>query len=184
MSTGVGPNDAGAAAQRGAILDALRANAREHARLRAGLVALGPDQRLPGLYLAVVAGGGRLLVPGARVAEVALRVALDPVPGGPAWLAGAFLWRGRPARAVDLGARLGAAPCRRQDALLVILDGEPPVAMLVDEVQGLVEDPLVAEAREAGAPSSRLLLGACAVEGEAVQVLAPEVVEQDAWGVT
>jgi purine-binding chemotaxis protein CheW len=180
MGAGADTSDAGA--QRSAILDALRANEREHLRLRAGLVALGAGQRLPGLYLAVAAAGGRLLVPAARIAEVALRVALDPVPGSPAWLPGSFLWRGRPALAVDLGARLGAAPCRGKDALLVILDGEPPVALLVDAVLGLVEDPLLSDTRDDGRPSGRLFLGACALEAEAVEVLAPEVVEQDVRG--
>lgn len=177
---GGGTTDVGA--QRSAILDALRANEREHARLRAGLAALGPGQRLPGLHLAVGVAGGRLLVPGGRIAEVALRVAFDPAPGSPPWVRGGFLWRGRPALAVDLGARLGGAPCPGSDALLVILDGEPTVALLVDEVLGLVEDPLLADLGDEAGPTRRLFLGACAVEGEAVRVLAPEALEQDARG--
>lgn len=179
---GQGGDSGGAAAQRSAILDALRANEREHLRLRAGLVALGQGLRLPGLHLAVGVGRARLLVPSARVGEVALRVALDQVPGAPAWLAGSFLWRGRPALAVDLAVRLGGPPCQGRDAMLVILDGEPPVALLVDEVLGLVEDPLLVETREDAGPAQRLLLGACAVEGEALGVLAPEVLEQEVRG--
>jgi hypothetical protein len=68
--------------------------------------------------------------------------------------------------------------------MLVILDGEPPVALLVDEVLGLVEDPLLVDARVDAGPAQRLLLGTCAVEGEAVGVLAPEVLEQEVRGVT
>lgn len=178
---GVG-DTSGPAAQRGALLDALRANEREHLRLRAGLVALGPGQRLPGLYLPVAVPGGRVLLPAARIAEVALRVALDPVPGAPPAVAGSFVWRGRPALAVDLGARLGAGPVTAADALLVILDGEPAVALLVEEVLGLVEDPFLAEAREAGAADALLLLGACAVDAEVLPVLAPEVLEREVRG--
>jgi purine-binding chemotaxis protein CheW len=167
-------------ASRSAILEALRANEREHLRLRAGLVAFGPGQRLPGSYLLVGVDGGRVLLPGARVAEVALRVAFDPVPGGPPWLRGSFLWRGRPALAADLGARLGGAACTVRDAMLVVLDGEPTVALLVDKVHRLVEHPLLADAAEGAGPAARLFLGSCSVEAETIPLLAPEVLERDA----
>lgn len=166
-------------ASRSALLEALRANEREHQRLRAGLVALGPGQRLPGSYLVVGVAGGRVLVPGARVAEVALRVAFEPVPGGPPWLKGSFLWRGRPALAADLGARLGGSACAARDAMLVVLDGEPTVALLVEKVLCLVEQPLLADAAEGADPASRLFLGSCRVEAEAIPLLAPEAVERD-----
>lgn len=166
------------AARRRALVRELRAIEREHRRVREGLAALGPGERLPGQFLVACAAGGRVLVPAARIAELARRVALDRVPGAPPWVLGAFVWRGRPAVALDLGARLGGAPARSLDAMMVILDGAPTVALVVDELQGLVEEPLLADGAEGEA--AHLFLGACRVEDQAVPVLAPELLERDA----
>ncbi|HET8540688.1 MAG TPA: chemotaxis protein CheW [Anaeromyxobacter sp.] len=165
------------AGRRRALLDELRAVEREWVRVRAGLAALGPGERLPGLYLVVGLASGRLLLPCARVAEVARIVACDPIPGAPPWVLGAFVWRGRPAVAADLDARMGGAPASSLDAMMVILDGAPTVAVVVAEIRGLAEDPLLAEAAEA--PGGRLVLGACRVDDEALPVLAPELLERD-----
>lgn len=166
-------------AQRRALVRELRAIELDHQRVRAELVALGPGERLPGLYLVAGASGGRVLLPAHRVAELARRVALDRVPGAAPWVLGSFVWRGRPALAVDLGARLGGAPASSLDAMMVILDGAATVALVVDEVHGLAEEPLVADGAM-GEGEARLLLGACRVGEETVPLLAPELVERDA----
>jgi len=167
-----------AQARRSELLRELDAIEREHLRVRAGLAALGPGAPLPGLHLLAGVAGGQVLLPGSRIAEVALRVACDPVPGGPAWLLGSFVWRGRPALAVDLGPRLGGAPAPPLGSVMVILDGEPTVALVVDEVRGLAEDPVMADDSGGGAEPG-LFLGACRLEAAAVAVLAPERIEHD-----
>lgn len=181
MSDGVAgrSDERGAATRRGALVEELRAIEREWVRVRADLTALGPGERLPGLHLAVGLSSGRLLVPCARVAEIARVVACDPIPGAPPWVLGAFVWRGRPAVAVDLDARLGGAAASSLEAIMVILDGAPTVAVVVPEVLGLVEDPLLADDPQV-ASGSRLVLGACRVGDEAVPVLAPELLEREA----
>jgi chemotaxis signal transduction protein len=169
-----------AATQRRALVRELRAIEREHQRVRAGLAALGPGEHLPGLFLVAGVAGGRVLVPAARIAELARRVALEPVPGAPPWALGSFVWRGRPAVALDLGARLGGQPARSLDAMMVILDGAPTVALVVDEVHGLAEEPVLADGAVGEGEAARLLLGACRVGDQAVPVLAPELLERDA----
>ncbi len=166
-------------ARRRALLQELRAVEREWARVRAGLAELGPGERLPGLDLVVGLAQGRFLLPCDRVAEVARVVACDPVAGAPPWVLGTFVWRGRPAVAVDLGARLGGAPASSLEAMMVILDGTPTLALVVAEIRGLAEDPVLAEtAREPGV--ERFVLGACRVDDGAVPVLAPERLEREA----
>jgi purine-binding chemotaxis protein CheW len=172
-----------AATARRALVEELRAIEERSLRVRAGLVALGPGTRLPGVHLVARAAGGRVLVPGNRVAEVARLVACDPVPGAPAAVIGSFVWRGRPALALDLGARLGGPACGDSlDAMMVILDGSPTVALLVDDICELVEDPAVAEAGAAGAVAGPVV-GTCRVGDAAVAVLAPEALEREAEGV-
>jgi purine-binding chemotaxis protein CheW len=166
-----------------ALLEELRAVEAQWQRVRAGLVELGPGAPLPGLYLRVRAAGGHVLVAAARIAEIARVVAFEPVPGSPTWCRGAFVWRGAPALAVDLGARLGAAPCTSLDAVMVILEGVPTVALLVDEVRNLVEDPLLGDG--GGEPSgASVFLGTCRADGEAVPLLAIEALEREVKGFT
>jgi purine-binding chemotaxis protein CheW len=166
-------------AQRRTLVRELRAIELDHQRVRAGLVALGPGERLPGLYLVAGVSGGRVLLPANRVAELARRVALDRVPGAAPWVLGSFVWRGRPALAVDLGVRLGGAPTPALDAMMVILDGAPTVALVVDEVHGLAEEPLLADGAMGEGEAARLLVGACRVGEESVPLLAPELLERD-----
>jgi chemotaxis signal transduction protein len=165
-------------ARRRALVQELRAIELEWSRVRAGLVELGPGERLPGLHLVVALGAGRLLLPAARVAEIARIVACDPIPGAPPWVLGTFVWRGRPAVAADLGARLGGERASSVEAIMVILDGTPTVALVVDGVRGLVEDPLLADGVSEGT-EKRLVVGACRVDDEAVPALAPEALERE-----
>jgi purine-binding chemotaxis protein CheW len=175
-----GRPDTDGSGRRTALVRELRALEREWLRVRAGLAALGPGERLPGLHLVLRIASGRLLLPCARVAEVARIVACDPIPAAPRWVLGAFVWRGRPAVAVDLEARLGGAPTATLDAMMVILDGSPTVAAVVDEIRGLAEDPILDEAAPAPGDAGRLVIGACRVDAEAVPVIAPELLERDA----
>lgn len=164
--------------RRRALVQELRAIEREWSRVRAGLVELGAGERLPGLHLVVGLAGGRLLLPCARVAEIARVVACEPIAGAPPWVLGTFVWRGVPAVAADLSARLGGERASSLEALMVILDGTPTVALVVHGVRGLVEDPLLADG--AGEhPDGRLLAGACRADDEAVPVLAPEALERE-----
>jgi purine-binding chemotaxis protein CheW len=169
----------GAGGRRRALLDELRAVEREWLRVREGLAALGPGERLPGLHLVVRLAAGRLLLPCARVAEIARIVACDPIPGAPRWVLGTFVWRGRPAVAVDLEARLGGAPAGSLEAMMVVLDGTPTIAVVVSEIGGLAEDPLLAQPGGA-TPADRFVLGAALVDGETIPVLAPELLEREA----
>lgn len=180
MGEGTAAPKAGSARRR-ALLDELRAVERQWLQVRAGLAELGPGERLPGLHLRVQVAGGQALVPAARIAEIARVVACDPVPGAPPWLLGAFVWRGAPALAVDLGTRLGAPPMTSLDAVMVILDGAPPVALLVDEVTGLSEDPVIGDVSREG-PNATLFAGTCRADDGAVPLLAVDVLEREARG--
>jgi len=133
-----------AGARRVELRRALRAAEEECLRLRTGLLTLA-GARLPGVHLVAHVAGAAVLLPGDRIAEIALVVACTQLPGAPPWVRGGFLWRGRPAVAVDLGARLGLARTASLEALLVILDGDPTVALVVDGVASLAEDPVVSE---------------------------------------
>jgi purine-binding chemotaxis protein CheW len=172
------PDTSDVGARRRALLEELRAIEQEHLRVRAGLAALGPGEPLPGLHLVASVSGQRLLVPGIRIAEVARLVACDPIPGAAPWILGGFVWRGQPAVAVDLGRRLGGARAPSLDAMMVILDGAPTVALVVDEVGALAEDPLVAESG-GGMGETSLYLGACRVDEQAIPVVAPEALERE-----
>src|SRR5512142_1563560 len=166
--------------RRESLLRELRGAEEACQRLRAGLLALGPGTCLPGVHPVVRAGSARVIVPGGRVAEVAAIVACEPVPGAPAGVVGSFLWRGRPALALDLSVRLGGAPCASHEDLLLILDGDPTVALRVEEVCGLVEGPVVTEGGAGPGP----LLGVCSLDGGPVPILAPEVLEREVRGWT
>ncbi len=175
MGSGAASPDPGGL--RRALLDELRTIESAWRRVRAGLVELGPGQTLPGLHLRVRVAGGHVLLPAARIAEIARVVAFEHLPGSPSWLAGSFVWRGAPAVAVDLGARLGAEPSSSLDAVMVILDGTPTVALLVDEVRDLAEDPVIGDAPDAEAP---LFVGTCRTDDLAVPLLAVEMLEREA----
>lgn len=171
-----------AAARRQAMVGELRAAEEACQRLRAGLLELGAEARLPGTHPVARVGAARVVVPGGRVAEIAAVVACDPMPAAPAHVVGSFLWRGRPAVAIDLAARLGGRPCSSHEDLLLILDGDPTLALRVEGVCGLADDPVVT-AGEGGAGMGPFL-GVCSLDGGTVPILAPEALERELRGWT
>jgi chemotaxis signal transduction protein len=166
-----------ARARRRALVEELRAIEESWLRVRTGLAALGPGERLPGLHLLVKVAGRRMLLPADRVGEIARIVACEPIPGTAPWVLGSFVWRGQPAVAVDLATRLGGAPAVGLERAMIVLDGAPAVALVVEDVLGLVEDPILAEADGGGGAAP--VVGACRLDEEAVAIVAPEVVERE-----
>jgi chemotaxis-related protein WspB len=63
------------------------------------------------LVLTFQVGPYRLALDIARIVEVVPRVRLQPVAGGPAWLAGEFVYRGQVVPVVDLHRLLGSGEC-------------------------------------------------------------------------
>jgi hypothetical protein len=74
---------------------------------------------------------------------------------------------------------LGAPLATSLDAVMVILDGAPAVALLVDEVRGLSEDPVIGDGGGEG-PNAPLFAGTCRDAGEALPLLAIELLEREA----
>jgi chemotaxis-related protein WspB len=102
------------------------------------------------LALTFRVGPSRLALDVRRVREVVPRVRLQPLACGPAWLAGAFVYRGRVVPVVDLHRLLGAGECPPLLSSRIILvpygtgEQEPLLGLLAAEV---------AEAREVEAPA-------------------------------
>jgi purine-binding chemotaxis protein CheW len=90
-----------------------------------------------------------------RVIEVAPRVHLTPLPGTAPHVAGAFVYRGEIALAVDVRPRLRHPPRRPSlhDHLIVTRGRRRPIAAVVDRVVGLreIEPSAIAEAPVASA---------------------------------
>src|SRR5579883_3328716 len=63
------------------------------------------------LALTFQIGPNRLALDVRRAREVVPRVHLEPVAGGPDWLAGLFVYRGRVVPVIDLHRLLGAGDC-------------------------------------------------------------------------
>jgi chemotaxis-related protein WspB len=63
------------------------------------------------LALVFQVGKDKVAVDVRRVREVVPRVSLTPVNGGPAWIAGVFVYRGRVVPVVDLHRLAGAGEC-------------------------------------------------------------------------
>src|ERR1700685_1883839 len=63
------------------------------------------------LALTFQVGRDRVAVDVRRVREVVPRVRLSPVNGGPSWIAGVFVYRGRVVPVVDLHRLTGAGGC-------------------------------------------------------------------------
>jgi chemotaxis signal transduction protein len=143
---------------------------RELFAVRDQLRRLGSDV-LPGTFLEAELPGLGFLVPVAAVREVAWLVALEPVAGAPPWVAGTFSYRGELCVAVDLARRLGGEREPPLDAKLLVLAATRPVAVIVDRVIGLAENPqLLPTAEEVAAPFTAV----CARGTELLPLLDPE----------
>ncbi len=163
---------------RAALAGRLRRLEDEIQRAQAELAALG-GEALPGLHLVVSVDGRRGLLAVARVREIVRLVAMQPLPGAPPHVLGTFVFRGTPVVAADLGAFLSGA--RREpglDAQIAILAGAPPVGVVVDRIDGLVDGPRLFEGdAAAGTPEawrgSPLVAGLCVQDGEVLPLLDP-----------
>jgi chemotaxis-related protein WspB len=66
---------------------------------------------MPMLALTFQVGSERVAVDVRRVREVVPRVRLTPVSGGPAWISGLFVYRGKVVPVIDLHRLTGAGEC-------------------------------------------------------------------------
>jgi len=78
------------------------------------------------LALTFQVGPARVAVDVARVREVVPRVRLTPATGGPPWVAGQFVYRGRVVPVVDLHRLTGAGECPPHLSSRIILFPYPP----------------------------------------------------------
>lgn len=90
-------------------------------------------------------GGRAYAIPLRLVDEVLPIVPADPVPGGPPWLLGMAMLRGRLVPLIDGGIRLGGAPvpCTMNARTVLLVAGacQPPmaVALRVERVRGVCD---------------------------------------------
>jgi chemotaxis-related protein WspB len=109
------------------------------------------------LALVFQVGADRVALDVRRVREVVPRVRLRPLTGGPAWLAGVFVYRGRPVPVIDLHRLVGAGECPAHLSSRIVLVPHPAagpdalvglLATQVDDVRTVPEpadtDPLLA----------------------------------------
>lgn len=103
--------------------------------------------------LGISIGGRAYAIPLRLVEEVLPILPADPLPGGPAWLIGMAMLRGRLVPVIDGGLRLGGGPVpctmNARTVLLVPAACDPPMAtaLRVERVRGVCDaDP--------GAPGS------------------------------
>ncbi|MCW4456217.1 chemotaxis protein CheW [Flavobacterium sp. MXW15] len=120
----------------------------------------------------IQAGSERVLLPNATVAEVMSRVAVEPVPNAPAWLAGQIAWHGWnvPLLAFARFSGLGEEAVAANNKIVVLkaLGGNPELpyfALLTQTFPQLIavpRDGLLADASEETLPQGvhmRVLLG-------------------------
>jgi len=146
-------------------------------------------ETLPGVHLVIEAAGCRALLSSNRVVEVVRLVATTPVPGAARHVHGTFLWRRTPVIAVDLRKLLGAADEPGLEAQMVILTGSPCLALVVDHVPRLLEDPKlfegeVAAGLAAGLRDCRLVVGLCLDGEEVLPVIDPTPIQAELAGRT
>lgn len=90
-------------------------------------------------------GGRAYAIPLRLVEEVLPIVPADPVPGGPAWLLGMSMLRGRLVPLLDAGVRLGGSPvpCTMNARTVLLVPGacDPPmaVALRVERVRSVCD---------------------------------------------
>ncbi|WP_421989975.1 chemotaxis protein CheW [Roseococcus sp.] len=87
--------------------------------------------------LTVVAGGTRVLLEAARVAEVIRSPCITRVPNGPAGLLGVMHLRGTVLPVISLRRLLGGGDASAGAARIVVLRQDPPIALAVDAVEAL-----------------------------------------------
>lgn len=120
------------------------------------------------LALTFQVGADRVAVDVRRVREVVPRVRATPASGGPAWLTGVFVYRGRVVPVVDLHALAGAGACPPHLSSRVILVPRPDSP---DDLVGLLAT-RVADIRDLPPPPvpgpGGPLLGAPVADGAGV----------------
>jgi chemotaxis signal transduction protein len=82
--------------------------------------------------------GGRLAVDVEAVREVAQLSKVEPLPDQPLFVAGLVAWRGRPIIAIEPAALLGINPTAEATHQIVLGGEHGEVALLADNVQGVV----------------------------------------------
>jgi chemotaxis-related protein WspB len=100
------------------------------------------------LALTFQVGADRVAVDVRRVREVVPRVRVTPASGGPGWLAGMFVYRGRVVPVVDLHRLVGTGECPQHLSSRVILVPRPDSP---DDLVGLLATQ-VADVRDLPAP--------------------------------
>jgi purine-binding chemotaxis protein CheW len=173
----------GAAASRASLLAELRALEARIQRTQVELLALGGDS-LPGLHLVVEVAGRRGLLASHRVAEIVQLVSTVPLAGAPGHVLGTFLNRGGPVVVVDLAVLLDVRREPALDAQIVILAGAPPVGLVVDKVEKLVDSPRIFSGDAAAAMpeswrGSPFVAGLCVEQGEVLPLLDPQPIVAD-----
>ena len=120
------------------------------------------------LALTFQVGADRVAVDVRRVREVVPWVRVTPASGGPVWLAGVFVYRGRVVPVVDLHRLTGTGECPPHLSSRVIL---VPRADSPDELVGLLATQ-VADVRDLPAPPARTaggpLLGPPVADGAGI----------------
>jgi chemotaxis signal transduction protein len=130
------------------------------------------------LALTFQVGSDRVAVDVRRVREVVPRVRLTPAAGGPAWVAGVFVHRGRAVPVIDLYRLAGAGECPPHLSSRIILLPDP--AGGPDALIGLLATG-VAEIRELPDPTAgsdartESLFGPAVADGaDLIRVLDPD----------
>lgn len=94
---------------------------------------------MTGQLLVVFVGGRRLGVELDLVQEIVDRGSITSLPGLPAVVAGVIGVRGAAVPVIDAGALDGGAVRHDRRVVVIGTDGVRPLALLVDEVEGIVE---------------------------------------------
>lgn len=110
-------------------------------------MAIGPGERLPGVYLALRAADREGLVSAEQVEELLWNAALTPVEADfRGHVVGTFVHRGETLVALDLASILGAPRPAPAACCLLVLGGARSCGLLVDSVTLLSEAPVVLSA--------------------------------------
>jgi len=177
MSSGARTGSPSSSDSHESLLAELRALEERLQRTQAAILARGGEQA-PGLHLVIEVAGRRGLLATQRVAEIVQLVATAPLAGAPAHVLGTFVYRGAPVVAVDLAALLGVSRLPAVSAQIVILAGAPPVGIVVDRIERLVDGPRrfagdAAAALPESWRGSSLVSGLCVEGGEVLPIVDP-----------